>query len=197
MGRIRRARKLIRRDLAVPEGEVVDHLGIARLIIIWAKCELVDGYTIKAAESLQNAWGWLEALAQSFDDEESLRQAKGVLFAYVTWWATEAKRRQMAGEGVSDIDALRHAIEKARLCYDPHGWRESWHDLTLMNLLLRVADAYDRHELSEEASKSRNEAEEIFAKRRFPESARWPRYGERDSRSFAFLRKLRRVFGRG
>ncbi len=196
MGRVREARKLIDQGLATSDSNSVDHLGTARLLIESAKCDLACNNHAIAAQSLQNAWQWLDALAQSFVNEELLRQATGIQFAYVIWWLTEAKRRQVVDEGESEIDALQHAIEKARLCFDSGGWRAPWHDLTLMNLLLRVADAYERHGMAASAATPRQEAEEIFIKRKFPESAKWPRCEDQQPERFALLQNWRTAFRR-
>jgi len=130
------------------------------------------------------------------DDNESMQHATGIHFAYVNWWSTEAKRGRMVGERDSEVDALRHAIEKVRLCFDPHGWRAPWHDLMLMNLLLQIGNAYDRHGMPADAVKSRIEAEAIFTKRRYPESAKWPRCDDRQPTRFALLRNWRGIFRR-
>jgi tetratricopeptide (TPR) repeat protein len=197
LGRIRRARKLIRRALTSRQGEFVDHLGTARLLIALAKCELACDKLVDAAQSLQIAWEWLDALVQSYaDGAESMRQAAGIHLAYATWWSTEAKRRRIAREGDAEIEALRNAIEKVRLCFSPCGWQAPWHDLTLMNLLLQLADAYDRHGMSADSAVSRDESESIFAKRRFPESARWPRHDDWQGKRVAFLRKWREILRR-
>jgi tetratricopeptide (TPR) repeat protein len=194
MGNIRRARKLISSGLAHDPNESVDHLGTARLLVEWAKCDLASDNLISAAQYLQNAWEWLNALVESFaGDEDSLRQASGIQIAYATWWSTEAKRRRMAREGDSEVVALERAIEKVRLCFTPCGYQRSWYDLRLMNLLLQLADACERHGMPTDAALARNEADDIFTKRRFPESARWPRYNDGPPVGFALLRNWRTI----
>ncbi len=122
---------------------------------------------------LQAAWQWLEALVQSYGDAgDTLRTATGIHNAYVAWWTVEAKRRRMVETGDSEIEALQHAIEKARVCVDSGGWQGPWHDLRLMTLLFQIADAFDRLDSPSKAAVARAEADEIFARRRFPETAK-------------------------
>ncbi|MFO0790144.1 MAG: hypothetical protein U0805_11875 [Pirellulales bacterium] len=185
LGFTRQARRLVHRTLAwrQSEGEIVDYLGIARLLIVSARCDLARKKPASAAESLQAAWAWLEALVQEYAGEHKdlLRSASGIHLAHVWWWHTEANRRRLAGEGDTEIAALEQAIEKARLCFDPDGWRAHWDDLTLMQLLLQMSEAYGRHNRPTEATAFRSEAEEIFKRRRFPEATKL---------STAFLKRL-------
>jgi tetratricopeptide (TPR) repeat protein len=197
LGHIPRARKLLKRALETPEGEFVDHLGIAKMLIASARCDLAVRQSNSAGQSLRLAWDWLETLVQSWAaDEDSLRQALGIHSTYAAWWLTEAKRRRVAREADSEVIALKHAIEKVRLCFTPCGYQRPWYNLKLMNLLLQLADTCERHCLTADAVASRKEAEDIFIARRFPESAKWPRYDEWPPRRSAFLRNWRQIFRR-
>jgi hypothetical protein len=113
MGHIRRARKLLGQRLAHRSDEFVDHLGTARLLVEWAKCDLASNNPTSAAPYLQNAWAWLDALVESYSaHEDSLREALGIHLAYADWWLTEGKRRKLAREGDSELIAFNYAIEK-------------------------------------------------------------------------------------
>jgi tetratricopeptide (TPR) repeat protein len=195
MGHIRRARRLVRRGLENHEHESVDHLGIARLLIGLARCELAVQQPDRACQFLQQAWHWLDTLVQSFeDDSESLRAAAGIDSTYVTWWRTEATRRRLTDDTGGEIEALQHAIEKTRLCFDPGGWQRPWHELALMRLLLRAADAYDEASRPFDAAASNAAADEIFSRRKFPESAKWVRPDNRQSSWLEFLPRWCRCF---
>ncbi len=174
MGFVRRARRLVRKGLEAHQPENNDHHGIARLLISSAQCDLLRGQTAAAAKSLQLAWNRLDAASQfmlSFS-EHGLRDAHGVHHTCANWWCTEAKRRRLAGEGASEIDAISNAIERARRCFDRDGWRAHWDDLSLMRLLLQIADAYHRHSQKKEFEEARAEADQIFIRRGFPEAAK-------------------------
>ena len=195
MGHIRRARRLIRQGRTEVPCEIVDHLGTAQLLIASAKCDLADNKTATANQSLRNAWEWLDALVQSYaGDEDFLRQAAGIHLAFATWWSTEARRRKIAREELSETVALENAIEKVRLCFTPCGYQRPCYDLRLMNLLLQLADAYERVSLMADAAMPRKEAEAIFITRRFPESAKWPRYDDWRPARFSFLRNWCVIF---
>lgn len=192
LGHTRPARRLVHRTLAwrQSEREIVDHLGIARLLIASAMCELARNKPTVAGEALQAAWKWLEALTKTYTDEwGDILPMGGIHLAYVWWWHTEARRRHLAGEGLSELVALENAIEKARLCFSPCGWQLPWNELTLTQLLLQIADAYARHDRQNESASSRAEADEIFTRRRFPETARRVSSPQR-SQWPAFFQKL-------
>ncbi len=167
---VRRARSLVRKGFAAHQPKNNDHLGIAQLLILSAQCDLARGRPAEAAKSSQLAWDWLDVLVQDVLSvrEDGLRDACGVHHAYANWWCTEAKRHRLAGEGASEIDALSNAIERARLCFDRDGWRAHWDDLSLMHILLQIADAYNRHGQKRNSETARAEAEEIRARRKFP-----------------------------
>jgi tetratricopeptide (TPR) repeat protein len=173
MGQIRRARKLVQRGIASHSDESAGHFGMAMLLIRSAKCDLADGKLIEARQSLDCASQWLDAILQWFRSvSEDLEIPPGIRSAQVVWWFTEAERRRLAGEGESEIGALQRAIEEARLCFDACGWQVVWDDLRLMYVLDEIADAYDRHGKTAEANTARVEANEIFNRRHFPESAK-------------------------
>ena len=197
MGHVGRARILIRRGLKTDEAEFVDHLGVARLQIASARYELAVQQCDRAAQSLRLAWDGLDAFARFHgDDNEWVRQATGIQFAHATWWRTEALRRRMVGDAGGEIEAFQQAVEKTRLCFDPGGWHRPWHELALMRLLLRIADAYERASKPTDAAASNAEADEIFIRRKFPEPARLVQRDNNHSTWFEFLRRRYRSLRR-
>lgn len=172
MGEIGAARKLIRQALPEYGGESGDYLGVARLLTMGASCEIIDENPDDAGYALQQALQWLEAAQDLFRDEESMRDAKGIHLGYANWWSVEANRCQINGDIHSEIFALEQAREKTELCFDPDGWQVPWDDLRLMNILLRLSNAYVRDGKPGEAASARKEADTIFARRKFPDSAR-------------------------
>ncbi len=165
MGQIHGARKLVQRGLATHSDESVDHLGMALLLIRSAQCDLASRKLVEARQSLECGAAWLDALLQSFGDvlDDDNLFPKGICSAAAMRWLTEAKRRRLANEGDSEIEALERAIQEARRCFDPQGWQGIWDDLRLMYILDEIADAYARHGKAAEANTARAEADEICA----------------------------------
>jgi hypothetical protein len=171
MGEIDGAFELTKLALAEPIYDLVDHLGIARLIIAGAECEIANQNLHSAGEALQGAWQWLDAMVSSFGEDEA-RDAKGVQATYANWWCAEADRCRLARDVQSEISALGQAREKAELCFFPDGWQGPWDDLRMMKIMLRTAEAYERGARPDEARAARDEADTIFVRRKFPESVR-------------------------
>lgn len=185
LGFTRRAARLVWCQLAAYGGGTMDYYSVAKLYIIAADCELTRNRPASSAGPLQAAWPWLEAILQHSDWlKEQLDQheeGRGIHIPFVWWWITESDRRRLANEGGTELAALENAIEKARQCFWPCGWQGLRSDLRLMQVLLKAAEAYDRHNRPAEATAFRSEAEEIFKRRRFPEATKL---------STAFLKRL-------
>lgn len=165
-GRIRAARRLIKRGLASFEEDCPDGLGYAKLAIAWAACDVAARRADAADEWLQSAWCYLEAVRESLTIDGFGDTASGLQGAYRTWWCVEANRRRLIGDGPGEIDARKQSVACARRAAT--GWNRVGWDASVMRALRSLASAQYRQGQIEEAAKTQEEAESIRLRWRLP-----------------------------
>jgi tetratricopeptide (TPR) repeat protein len=160
MGRARSAQRVVEAAMLTFEEETEDGLGLARTVTLRACCalELKDRTTAK--EALDAAWSMLEDLQKVYPG------GSGVHHMAAMWWRAEAKRRQLAGEAATEIEAWEQAVTEAKAAAE--GWDRLSSDANVMRRLLNLAEAYERHWQTDEATESRREAETLRAKWHLP-----------------------------
>jgi tetratricopeptide (TPR) repeat protein len=159
-GRVRTARRLIRRGCASFAEGHEDHLGYAKLQIAWAECEVAAGCAAGADEALKDAREALEQLAEWLNPPGAeTGPASGVESAYADWWAVEARRRRLTSAPATEVDAWQKALDHLRRGCE--GWDNlGWH-AAIAKTLQKLADAAERHGQAEAASRARAEGEAI------------------------------------
>jgi tetratricopeptide (TPR) repeat protein len=167
-GRIRAARRLIKRGLAAFEEDCPDDLGYAKLATAWAACEVAARRADGADEWLQCAWSYLDAMREALDNDVDggADTASGLQAAYSTWWDVEAERRRLTGDGPGEVEAWAQAVACARRAAT--GWNSVGWDASVMRALRSLASAQQRQGLAEDAAKNQAEAEEIRQRWRLP-----------------------------
>jgi tetratricopeptide (TPR) repeat protein len=159
-GRVRAARRLIRRGCASFEEGHDDYLCYAKLQIAWAECEVAAGHVAGADEALKEAREALEQYAEWLNPpgaETGL--ASGVEAGYAEWWSAEARRRRLTGEPATEVEAWQKALSHLRRgC---QGWDNLAWNAAIAKTLQKLADAAERHGQAEAASRARAEGEVI------------------------------------
>jgi tetratricopeptide (TPR) repeat protein len=169
MGCADEARQLIDEALAAhQEALSVDHLGMGRMLIVLAKCEMAKAELQSARESLELAWEWLESLRQAYESEECLKDAVGVGSALAVWWQVSAELYQLNDDNDAAIMALCKARDLATRCAEHSGWSRYDFDFYQMNVLIKLVAAYAKGDRFEKASEVMKKAIEIRVRRKFP-----------------------------
>lgn len=168
----------MKQGLASFTEEDIDSLNYANLKILEAACYLKRRSPALAVSSLDEAWNYLEAISQIGRDVGLDDEGSGIHSAYAAWWRMEAKRRRLAGEGETEIEALEQGLSRTRR--GAAGWQRIGWDAAIMRALNALADALERRSQITEANQARTEAEEIRRQWRLPRttSPRW-RAGDR------------------
>jgi tetratricopeptide (TPR) repeat protein len=160
MGRARAAQRVVEAAIRTFEEETEDGLGLARTVTLRACCALERKDLTTALEALNAAWSMLEDLQQVYPG------GSGVHHTAALWWRAEAKRRQLAGETATEIEAWEQAVKEVKAAAE--GWDRLGCDANVMRRLLNLADAYERHGRTDEATRSRRAAETLRAKWHLP-----------------------------
>lgn len=169
MNRINDARRLFEEGLAThDENDLVDHLGMAKLLTVFAQCELADNQPESARKSLTAAMGWLESLRAAHESVGAMEDAIGVVAAYARWWQAAAAEFDLTGDYESAIDALCKARDYATQCAEECGWSRYDFDHYQMNVLRELAAQYSKQERHECAREAMRKANEIRARQKFP-----------------------------
>jgi tetratricopeptide (TPR) repeat protein len=168
VGQRNEARKLVEEALEnYDETQLTDHLGIARLLTLYSRCQMYDGELESASESLRLAWEWLEGIEPLYEVDNTM--PLGIVGAYARWWQASAKRFELAGDDESAIDALCKARDLATQCAEQDdGWFRYQSDYYQMHVLRELATAYSKDDRFEEASEAEQKADEIQQRRKFP-----------------------------
>lgn len=112
-----------------------------------------------AHDSLQIAWGYLEAVRESLDANGIAETASGLQSAYAAWHFVEAKRRRLIGDVAGEIDAWEQAVASARRAAT--GWNRAGRDASIMRALSLLSEAQQRDGRFDDAAPAQAEAEAI------------------------------------
>ncbi len=172
MARFRPALILAREGLSTVTEDDNDHLSVAGLLTVVAMCYLALGRSRKVRKRLQEAWQHLEALRAHCEATGMLEMASGIHTVYYAWWRVEALYLRTMGDDVGELRALEQSLKKARDIST--SWQEECplSHARVMCALLANAEALQRAGRAEETSDLLAEADDIFQRRKLPESAR-------------------------
>jgi tetratricopeptide (TPR) repeat protein len=174
IGRADEARQLVDEVLAAHEKDTreedttTDHLGMGKVLTVLARCELAKADLQSARESLDVAWQWLEALRQSYGEDESMNGAVGLISSFAAWWQVSAQLSELNDDGNAAIEALFKARELATQCAEHSGWSRYDFDYYQMQVLRKLAVALSRADRFGEANEAMQKAIEIQVRRKFP-----------------------------
>lgn len=143
----------------------------AQFCLMRAACQITNGKGVLAKNLLLSARRIFDDLCMSTSDNE-MGVPPGVLNLLGSWWAVEAERCRLAGDGKAELRAFRESLKLAEQLASDDPISIVAAEYTVMRRLLALAAACDRQGLAEEAAEHRVRAEQICVRRKFPNESK-------------------------